>query len=57
MTDAHDVPKARDVFVVLLGQILLSINVDKRMTVGQAADLFLKQLKKEGYELTHDRQR
>jgi hypothetical protein len=40
----------RDVMIVLLGSVLLRMEMDK-LTVGQAADLLIKLLDREGYKI------
>jgi len=41
----------RDLVVVVLGQILLAMEMNKDMTVGKAADSLLAALDKAGYEV------
>ena len=43
--------EARDVIVVMLGQILLAMEINKKMTVGQAADRLLLELYSAGFEI------
>jgi hypothetical protein len=43
--------EARDIVVFMLGQILLAMEINKKMTVGQAADRLLLELNNAGFEI------
>jgi hypothetical protein len=41
----------RDVLIVLLGSVMMSMEMNKKMTVGQATDALLMRLDREGYKI------
>jgi hypothetical protein len=43
--------EVRDVMIVLLTHIMLRMEMNKTMTVGQATDLLIKLLDRQGYKI------